>query len=404
MANITYLIGAGASANALPVVSDMKNRMQFFLNFLYKDERGLDILGESPKPSGSLIKDIIEVHNSALLHATPDTYAKKLYLKGDLSRLRTLKFYLSLYFLFEQANLDFNNFDKKLVENLPLPLLRDNSPQLQSSNYESLISKGTPEWDFLQKILTKSDSRYDVFLATLLESVDNKLILPSNVNIISWNYDIQFELAYCDFDYTNKLTAIENLNVFPITKKSNREGDSKIVKLNGMAGLFSKDENHTFSMFDFDWFLEKPMVAMKQLIKDYSEGKRIQSFINFAWEANDNEFSRKAIEEAQKILFNTDALVIIGYSFPNFNKQIDRKILGELGKATGKISKVYYQAHPDEIEALCKNFHWLMEGKMNPEPITDLKQFFIPPEFVFLPSKPQKGRGIKIRDFSEFRQ
>ncbi|MBI5916429.1 MAG: hypothetical protein HY842_13715 [Bacteroidetes bacterium] len=125
---------------------------------------------------------------------------------------------------------------------------------------------------------------------------------------------------------------------------------------------------------------------MNNLFKNYL-GNELDHYLNFAWELDRNEVAQKAVSAAKEIMKNTDVLVIIGYSFPNFNKRIDRNILEDFATNTSRKYKVYYQTHPNEIEALCKNFHWLMEGKVNAEPITDLKQFFIPPEFVF----PEKG-------------
>ncbi len=218
-------------------------------------------------------------------------------------------------------------------------------------------------------------------------------MLPENVNIISWNYDLQFELGYCEFDNPEKLTAIKNLNVFPISKKVNPQGGGKIIKLNGMTGLFSKDNYKSFSGFDFDVYLKDPMTAINQLLKDYIEGIELQSFLNFAWELEGNEIAKSTVDAAMAIMKDTDVLVIIGYSFPNFNKKIDRELL----KSCEKLGQVYYQAPEPDIKALCKNFKWLLDNNQEPEEITDLKQFFIPPEFVF----PEKGLQKSIYENTE---
>ena len=64
----------------------------------------------------------------------------------------------------------------------------------------------------------------------------------------------------------------------------------------------------------------------------------LSDHINYAWESN--SFSNKTREEAKKIFVETDILIIIGYSFPNFNKEIDKMLFDNLRK---KSVKIYYQ-------------------------------------------------------------
>ena len=136
MANITYLIGAGASANALPVVGDMKNRMKAFLNFLEYYEDANQIFDGLTTKKDEIIKSFDEILSESFKHATPDTYAKKLFLKDSIEsnkNLEKLKFFLSLYFLFEQSSLTeliypsslfsgSNDYDFTFLKNLPDPI------------------------------------------------------------------------------------------------------------------------------------------------------------------------------------------------------------------------------------------------------------------------------------------
>ena len=51
--------------------------------------------------------------------------------------------------------------------------------------------------------------------------------------------------------------------------------------------------------------------------------------------------------EANRIFSETDILIIIGYSFPNFNKEIDKMLFDKL---KGRATKIYFQ-DPNASEA-----------------------------------------------------
>jgi hypothetical protein len=72
----------------------------------------------------------------------------------------------------------------------------------------------------------------------------------------------------------------------------------------------------------------------------------------------------------------TNVLVVIGYSFPFFNREIDRKII----KAMSKIHKVYFQSK--EPDALVERFQAIIPGIKTEalKPITDVEQFLLPNE------------------------
>src|SRR5208283_3946235 len=85
-------------------------------------------------------------------HASVDTLAKKFYLKGDDSSLRKLKAVLSAFLIVRQ--------ERKPVE-----------------------------------------KRYDSFFASVLyrDKVTRELQIPSNIRILTWNYDTQLEKAFYGF-------------------------------------------------------------------------------------------------------------------------------------------------------------------------------------------------------------
>lgn len=94
MAKITYLIGAGASVNALPTVSEIELRLRIFQNYLLKSN---SIAG---------IEEFIQEIEDVIVNSsgnTIDEYANSLYRdRGAQQKYNKLKAILIGFFLFEQ--------------------------------------------------------------------------------------------------------------------------------------------------------------------------------------------------------------------------------------------------------------------------------------------------------------
>ncbi len=95
--------------------------------------------------------------------------------------------------------------------------------------------------------------------------------------------------------------------------------------------------------------------------------------LSFAWE--DYEFNApKITDKAIVATKDTEILVIIGYSFPFFNREIDRKIIGEMKS----LRKVYFQdKSPDNIKL---RFQAIRENVEGIEFVLyhDVEQFLLP--------------------------
>jgi hypothetical protein len=277
--NVTYLIGAGASANALPVVNGLSDRMRIFYNYICHTNEPVREFGPSFYTYGNIEKLLKEIEQ----HYTIDTLAKKYFLKND-DKYNLLKEFTAGYFLFEQSEKD-----KVLLEESIWKLLSD----------KKYLSDGK-EMDrkkifnsFYESITKKYDYRYDSFFATLLEGVPANLNMPRNINVISWNYDNQFEMAYSQYLRTKKgLYPIQSaLNIYP----SDHELDvnkSSIVKLNGSANYSGKVEKRYHDPLT-DKF-DKQAIERVRSIDDDS----VSYFTNmqFAWEKD--EHVAKARENA----------------------------------------------------------------------------------------------------------
>lgn len=318
MKNITYLIGAGASAkNALPVMKGLDKQFEYFIEYVESLSKNSFHANKKQKTCSQLKLTFEQIQR----HASPDTYARKLFLRErpmDKDELIKLKYFLSMYFVWEQSNVE-----KGIKINISSDIFTNKPPKL--------------------------DDRYDVFYANVLTK--NALRLQSNINIISWNYDYQFELAY--EEYSSFENAYENLKIYPHPVKEQSHEQVKFVKLNGTAGQFAFSESKVeyLQQLHSDF---KPNILT--LINDYSAWLNEKNswtrkpFLNFAWEGN--VISKLAIEHAKRIILDTNILVVIGYSFPLFNREVDRKIFSD----KGRIKKAFIQDPSDDISEIIDRF------------------------------------------------
>ncbi|MBX9853718.1 MAG: hypothetical protein K2X86_18395 [Cytophagaceae bacterium] len=92
--------------------------------------------------------------------------------------------------------------------------------------------------------------------------------------------------------------------------------------------------------------------------------------------------------DAKKIASETNILIIIGYSFPTFNRLIDHSILKEMKK----IEKVFVQSLDNEgviqrLKAIAPHFK-------EPIPLSNVKEFYIPEELNLIIEKPRPKISI----------
>jgi len=98
----------------------------------------------------------------ARFHETIDTLAKYYYLTGNAESLIRLKKALITYFVLQQLCV----LQTNPLHNAPSPI---------------------------EKLL---DRRYDSFIATIATRDRSGFKLPGNIKILTWNYDLQLELAF----------------------------------------------------------------------------------------------------------------------------------------------------------------------------------------------------------------
>lgn len=331
MSNITYLLGAGASygerdkngtiTRGVPIISEFNksiNSIKESLTYTYNKRTTTE------KTKGHIDKireELSWLSERCAEYPTIDTYARMLYVTKKDEDYERLKKVLSVFLLLAQKN-------------------------------------------------KNHDLRYDGFIASLID--DEKRFPP--INILSWNYDAQFEMAYADYASNGKyiLNQWEELNVMNKTIEAweeNKKSYISIIKLNGTAffvkkmdiidpfyGGYEGDDSFYENMFNF-------------LTQDI-----YKNTLSYAWE-EDESFINKAITKTE----HTDILVVIGYSFPYVNRSIDRKLL----QSMKNLRRIYIQ-NPnaseikESIEATltpkqCNSVEFIFKDK-------NLSQFFIPAE------------------------
>lgn len=205
MKAVTYLFGAGASANCLPLVKNFHEEMVKLVEILKAPEYELSttdyFIPYSDKPKNEVKLDFI-VNMEWLIkecknHASIDTYAKKLYIRSQSDDLLRLKATLSVFFVLLQS-------------------------------------------------LKGYDKRYDTFFASILKM--NALLLPENIRILSWNYDFQFEKAFAEYSDDDNFGNVNSyLNIKSKFTRLHQVENSGfcILKINGTPNLYKEHPETT---------------------------------------------------------------------------------------------------------------------------------------------------------------
>lgn len=226
--------------------------------------------------------------------------------------------------------------------------------------------------------LKGNDIRYDLFLSSLLSSNGGKLSFPSNIQIVSWNYDFQLELALSKI-----LNVKQSIESFTSTF-----GPNQLVKVNGTSLCeFTEllpqpdDEFHSSWMNKESEFIAKVSMSM-------NHPRNPLGGIKFAWEHADN------LNDVNE--FQPDVTVVIGYSFPIFNREIDMILLAP---ATELGHKVYIQCNNAEGEGN-NDVRSKLQGMnvKDVEAVSSSREFFVPYEFNLPKEDPYSGIGIHFID------
>jgi hypothetical protein len=375
--NITYFLGAGASSNCLPMMGDFRDRLGRFSSHLYTEirrsreyfkvhainELAAEIdegwLGAADRLAGNISWLLTEIAK----HQTIDTLAKKYFIKNCQEELLKLKSVVYTFFLYQQSN--------------------------------------------IQKISECPDKRYDTFIASVIGKQINNIEMPGNIKFITWNYDLQFELAYQEYAALNINQIQQNLNCSPSYFSMDRQyrfnpEKFALVRLNGVIGIPTLRNQKDNLQPSYPDAINKANKPFNQLIKIYEEitapVNDAQVFVsgialyNYDWEYQESfkqkvypDFTRREMI-AKQILNNTEILVIIGYSFPIFNRETDSQLFKYLRPEVCR--NIYIQdRQPDKIQSRIQSFipsgfiYGSQGGQGKVILNKDVDQFFLPDEF-----------------------
>jgi hypothetical protein len=329
---ILYILGAGASMQAVPLADALADRILSFSEKLTSYEpvdlrkyaEQLVTIGVSVPAEDTLDKKLWGVTKGRFVealqwlgteskrHVSVDTYAKKLFFKQATEDLQRLKAVLSAYLVVEQS-------------------------------------------------VNLTDKRYDSFLATILklDTKNNKVFLPPYLQIITWNYDTQLEKAFYEF------CEDDDHVIYSISLNEN------IYRVNGYCGTkkpntFGREFRSVWRMKNYESAIE----AGLHLYDEYISGKdTISPDICFAWEKS----TRNRMADHKFDLTGVKAVVVIGYSFPYFNREIDEFFWLDLSGS--QLRRIYLQYPEGEHKSIENRIRGLLRGSYN----EDI-------EFVFIPS------------------
>lgn len=362
MSRVTYLLGAGASygerrrdehgqisgfTRGLPVVNEFARALHLLQT---GEEQGPGVhfaLEEAEKRGVTLSQyedvkhKLSQLEKASTSFPTIDTLAKQLYVTGD-------KFLAS-----ENEYIDYKDLKRYISTALLM---------MQSEE--------------------KRDLRYDGLIASLIDQ--NREFPP--MTILSWNYDVQFEMAYSGYCIRERYipTLWEELNVFNKTYPTDFDANKSfaMIKLNGTA-LFTdntldawqvgtKGVNRITDCF-YGGINEKPF----QYGYKYLNGGNYHNMLSYAWERNNQVALDNAIE---KRVYDTEELIVIGYSVPYVNNNMDTFIL----ESMPRLRKVIVQDLDDKFVDVKERIEAIMEGGNKSIEIIhkkNLQQFYIPNNF-----------------------
>jgi hypothetical protein len=352
---VLYYIGAGASANALPVIDGMRDRIKDLIIYLkkyqfnedlglYFSEDDTDDTREIKGPFNEILDDVIAnlewLYTESEVCKTIDVLAKELYMAKSPYYTK-LKKALITYLFFEQTTMFEAEIDK----------------------YMMLSSK-------------KIDVRYSQFIASLFEEDDKGGKLKSNVKICSWNYDVQFELNLMRINKDGLLRTkllhkiYPNINSINKSKIVDYDKDSfALFKLNGTAIPEKSLEIPDVLITPFDNYVNDE-VSLLNFLKFYKDiyYKNNSSYtlrlLNFSFEKEGGFYEKykghQALFDAiENTLDEIEVLIVIGYSFPDFNSKIDTQLLDKIRPREIIIQDIYPDEILDRLYTRCPNlkFH-----------------------------------------------
>lgn len=366
MSKVVYLMGAGASrgirgrdgngkedpsyiVEGIPIVKEIPKRLEkitsVFSNLNFDDGMKYERTGVEVD-LGSAKRNLIDGFHWLARHTermTIDTFAKTLFLTEQKEDYIKLKRLLSIFLMTEQ-------------------------------------------------LINKPDSRYEIFLASVLQRKDSgELRITDDISILTWNYDSQFEIAYKPFLSAGynpedlafpEFVGIDIHNRYVKSQLRQDDGKRQIFKLNGSASFasdYSMGHYHSYHNGNLMDDVAKVLLWTYDA-SYYHNGEKRYCLLNFAWDKENDEFERQYQLRLHNAIKDATALVIIGYTFPFFNRETDTMLI----KGMPNLQNVYIQ--DPFAKNVKQSFVPVMQkaglniGENNIHLFDDVTQFLLPPE------------------------
>ncbi len=280
MDELTYILGAGASYQSIPVVKTFAKRFEYFnATVLQRYGQYNNELGNSYASGMNLVKEF-------KTHQSFDTYFKKLFHNDSLSEIQKAKKILNLYFYWEHL-CEITSKPTEPINDLPF-------------------------WKE-----SKIDKRYDALIAGLLQPVSGKLKVFCKTNFITWNYDLNLFSSLKNYfkpestvkEFLDDITDKENKNLWKI------DDQIEVINMNGF--FYSSKFDDYINLPDYVFFSE----TFRDQFNDEFCKNKLQSDadkIKFAWETglDISKIAKSKINDSKNV-------VVIGYTFPLYNRLSD---------------------------------------------------------------------------------
>ena len=342
---LTYILGAGASFQSIPVVKTFAKRFDSFAAFLESNSKTL----VKTYPDSSIDNSIfIETAKAVRIlsaefkaHQSFDVYFKKLFHTKNENQINLSKKILHLYFLWEHT--------------AAIPKTKQESNEL-----------------FWKQAF--EDRRYDALIAGLLIPIKDTCEMFCKTNFITWNYDLNLIESIKKFFYPEETfrefldTRIKIINEF----EWSIDGKISIINMNGY--FYS-------NLFDDMKFIVRNKgkdLLRTKITKDYLDNSfndNDAELIKFAWE-EDNTSATIAIEKIQL----SENIIFIGYTFPLYNRLVDIKYIPyDLLNKNEKLAIYIQDPIAKKIKpAFMKNFNISKGFDRRINEIEECDSFFIP--------------------------
>ncbi|MBX2973236.1 MAG: hypothetical protein KF797_09045 [Flavobacteriales bacterium] len=225
------------------------------------------------------------------------------------------------------------------------------------------------------------DPRYESFIGAVLNH--GKQSLPDDLVTLTWNYDQHMALALARSKPQRNLNTVMSdhqiSTLYAVGK--GQVPNFRMLHLNGIAGVYSRMADHALlddleaSTMNANLWMEWLHMFGILFMDRSSDG--LVSLFNYSWDSTDD--TKMKWESVESRLADVEQLIAVGYSFPDFNRSVDLRLI----RAMKKLKRIVIQTTPGSMDGLMAKLHLVLpelQDRIVPYPI--VHEFFIPNELL----------------------